>query len=91
MRLVKCFSLDKMVWYLLKAFSFHEIAQRESVELCITLDGTELMKDLCHLTFGVKVTDACAIDPRDGSPLGYQEDGVLAIFLRCNLATIVVF
>jgi hypothetical protein len=45
------------------------------VHICITLDGTELTKDLRHLTFGVKVTDSRAIDPRDRSPLSYNEEG----------------
>jgi hypothetical protein len=55
------FDYEKMVRFILRAFSLHEIAQRECVELCITLDGAELTKDLCHLTFGIKVTDSRAI------------------------------
>jgi hypothetical protein len=42
------FNYEKMVRYILKAFSLDQIAQTESVELCITLDGAELTKDLCH-------------------------------------------
>jgi hypothetical protein len=42
----------------------------------IDLDGAELTKDLCHLSFGVKVTDAHAINPRDGTPLAYTQEGV---------------
>jgi hypothetical protein len=45
-----------MVWFLLKICSLHEITQKGSVELCITFDGPELTKDLCHLSFGVKIT-----------------------------------
>jgi hypothetical protein len=52
------FDYEKMVCFILKAFSLHEIAQHSSVELCITLDGAELTKDLGHLTFGIKVTDS---------------------------------
>jgi hypothetical protein len=70
------FNYEKMVRFILKAFSLDSIAETESVELCITLDGAELTKDLCHLTFGVKVTDHRAIDPRDGSPLSYNEPGI---------------
>jgi hypothetical protein len=69
------FDYEKMVHFILRAFALHEITQRESVELCITLDGAELSKDLCHLTFGIKVTDRRAIDPRDGCPLAYSHDG----------------
>jgi len=47
----------------------HEIAQQEAVELCFTLDGAELCKGIQHLTAGVKITDARAIDPKDGTPL----------------------
>jgi hypothetical protein len=68
---------EKMVRYILKAFSLDKIAETESVELCITLDGAELTKDLSHLTFGIIVTDCCAIDPRDGSPCSYNEDGII--------------
>jgi hypothetical protein len=64
-----------MVWFLLKICSLHKITQKRSVELCITLDGPELTKDLCHLSFGVKITDPRAINPRDGTPLACQEDG----------------
>ncbi len=57
------FNYEKMVRYLLRTFSLHENAQTESVELCITFDSIELSKDLCHVTFGMKVTDARAINP----------------------------
>jgi hypothetical protein len=65
-----------MLRFILKTFSLYEIAQRDAVHICITLDGAELTKDLSHITFGVKVTDFRAIDPRVGSPLSYNEDGV---------------
>ncbi len=76
------FHYEKLVRHILRAFQLDEIAQRESVELCITLDGAELTKDLCHLTFGIKVTDPRAIDPRDGCPLSYSEDGVFGNLFR---------
>jgi hypothetical protein len=65
------FHYEKLVRHILRAFQLDEVAQRELVELCITLDGAELTKDLCHLTFGVKVTDPRAIDPRNGCPISY--------------------
>jgi hypothetical protein len=46
-----------------KGFSADEIAQRESVELSITLDGAELCNGISHLTAGIKITDGRAIDP----------------------------
>ncbi len=52
------------------------IAQTDFVELCITLDRAELYDGLCHLTAGIKITDARAVDPRDGTPISYVEDGV---------------
>jgi hypothetical protein len=70
------YDYEKMVRYIIKVFSLHEIAQNESIELCITLDGAELTNDLCHLSFGVKVTDGRAINPRDGTPLAYTQEGV---------------
>jgi len=51
--------------FILKTFYLYDIAQRESVELSMTLDGTELCDGKSHLTAGVKVTDARAIDSRD--------------------------
>jgi hypothetical protein len=57
------FHFEKMVRFLLKVFSLREISLSEPVELCITLDGAELTKDFCHLTFGIKVTDPRAINP----------------------------
>jgi len=70
------FDFEKMVRYIIKAFALHQVAQGDSIELCITLDGAELTKDLCHLSFGVKATDWRAINPRDGTSLAYSQDGV---------------
>ncbi len=78
----ECFAYDyeKFVRYLLKTFCLHEIAQRETVELCITLDGAELCDGLQHLTARVKITDFRAIDPKDGTPL--CSEGVLGRIFR---------
>jgi len=70
------YEFEKVTRYILKAFSLDHVAKSESVELCITLDGAELTKDLCHLSFGVKMTDSRAINPRYGTPLAYTEEGV---------------
>jgi hypothetical protein len=85
------FDPEKMVRFLLKTFQLHEKAQREPVEMCITLDGAQLTKDLCHLTFGIKITDCDAIDPRDGT-LACQEDGIYGNIFKmqsCNYCFIV--
>ncbi len=60
--------------FILTTFQLDEIAQTESVELSITLDGAELCDGISHLTAGIKVTDSRAIDPRDGSPLCTVDD-----------------
>jgi hypothetical protein len=52
------FEYEFMVCYLLETFSLDEIAQRNCVELSISLDGAEL----CHLMPSVKEADGCAID-----------------------------
>jgi hypothetical protein len=70
------FHYELFIRHLLKTFKLNDLAQRESIELCITLDGAELTKDLCHLSFGVKITDPRAIDPRDGTPLAYSQEGI---------------
>jgi hypothetical protein len=63
------FHNEKWIRHILKTFRLDEIAQQESIELSITLDGAELTNDLCHLSFGVKITDPRAIEPQDGRPL----------------------
>jgi hypothetical protein len=79
------FNYERLVRFILKTFLLDSIAENESVELCITLDGAELTKDLCHLTFGIKITDPRAVDPRDGTPLSYTEDGLLGNLLKSML------
>jgi hypothetical protein len=71
------YDYEHFVRFILKAFSLHEMAQQESVELCITMDGAELCDGLCHLTSGIKITDPRAVDPRNGSPLCCINDGLM--------------
>jgi hypothetical protein len=81
------FDYEMMLRYLLRTFSLYDKAQQERVELCITLDGTELCKDLSHLSFGVKITDSRAVDPWDGMPLCQAQDGLLGNLFKmqsCN-------
>jgi len=63
------YDFKKFIRFTLIVFQLVDLAQRESVEMCITLDGAELCDGISHLTAGIKVTDPRAIDPRDGSPL----------------------
>jgi hypothetical protein len=63
------YDFEKFIRFTLIVFQLVDLAQRESVEMCITLDGAELCDGISHLTAGIKVTDPRAIDPRDGSPL----------------------
>jgi hypothetical protein len=74
------YDFEKFVRFFLKTFSLDEIAQTDSVELCITLDRAELCDGLCHLTAGIKITDPRAVDPRDGTPISCVEDGVGRLF-----------
>ena len=71
------FEFEPFLRFILKTCSLHDVAQRDSVELCITLDGAELCDGLCHLTAGIKVTDRRAVDPRDGSPLSCVDDAFI--------------
>jgi hypothetical protein len=63
------YNFEVFLRFILKTFSLYEIAQRESVEMSITLDGAELCDGISHLTAGIKVTDHRALDPCDGVPL----------------------
>jgi hypothetical protein len=71
------FNYERYLRFILKIFQLEVIAQFESVELSITLDGAELCDGISHLTAGIKVTDARAIDPRDGSPLCMTMDEMM--------------
>ncbi len=63
--------------FILKTFFLHDVAQHDSVELCITLDGAELCNALSNFTVGIKVTDRRAVDLRDGSPLSCIDDAFI--------------
>jgi hypothetical protein len=63
------YDFELFLHYVLKVFNLGVIAQTESVELSITLDGTELCDGLCLITAGIKITDRRAIDPSTGIPL----------------------
>jgi hypothetical protein len=63
------YDYEKFIRFILKTFQLSEVAQRETIELCITLDGAELCDGISHLTAGIKITDARAVDPKNGIPL----------------------
>jgi hypothetical protein len=46
----KCFAYnyENLVCFLLQSFSLYDVAQRETVELCIMLDGAELCDGIQH-------------------------------------------
>jgi hypothetical protein len=71
---------EKFIRYIIKSFGLEDIAQRDSIEVLITLDGAELCDGLCHVTAGLKRTDARAVDPRDGKPLSCFNEGMGRIF-----------
>ncbi len=63
------YDYERFSRYILKTFQLYEIAQREAVEICMTLDGAELCDGLSHLTAGIKISDAQAIDQEMEFPL----------------------
>ncbi len=74
------YEFEKCVRFILRTFALDELAQTDFVELCITLNGAELYESLCHLTAEIKIIDARAVDPRDGTPISCVEDGVGCLF-----------
>ena len=48
----------------------------------MTLDGAELCDGISYLTAGVKVTDAMAIDLRDGTPMCFFDDDAFVRVLK---------
>jgi hypothetical protein len=67
------YDFERFLRFLLKIFQLDEIAQRESVELSITLDGAELCDGISYLA-GIKIMDGRAIDPQTGVPLYTADD-----------------
>jgi len=74
------YDFEKAVCFIVQTFGLYELAQRESVELNVTFDGAEICDGLCHLTAGIKMTDGRAVDPTDGMPLSFMEEGVGRLF-----------
>jgi hypothetical protein len=68
------YDYERFLCFVLKVFQLDDIAQRESVELSITLDGAKLCDGISHLTAGIKITDGRAIDPQTGVPLCTADD-----------------
>jgi hypothetical protein len=81
------YDFEKFIRFTLIVFQLVDLAQRESVEMCITLDGAELCDGISHLTAGIKVTDPWAIDPRDGSPLCLTMFRTMGVFLTIRVET----
>jgi hypothetical protein len=71
------FEFKPFIRFILTTFSLCEIVQRESVELCITLDRVELCDGLSHLTVGIKIMDPRAVDPKDDTLFSCMEDGLV--------------
>lgn len=63
------FDYEQTLRLILKTFGLYDIAQRESIAICMTMDRAELCDYLNHLTAGIKIIDKRAIDPRSGRPL----------------------
>jgi hypothetical protein len=68
------YDYERFLRFVLKVFQLDDIAQRESVELSITLDGAELCDGISHLTAGIKIMDGRAINPQTGVPLCTADD-----------------
>jgi hypothetical protein len=68
------YDYEQFLHFLLKIFQLDDIAQREPVELSITLNGAELCNGISHLTAGFKITDGRAIDPQMGVLLCTADD-----------------
>jgi hypothetical protein len=71
------FEYEQTLRLILKTFGLYEIAQRDSIEICHTMDGAELCDYMNHLTAGVKIIDKRAIDPCSGKPLCCYTDNLL--------------
>jgi hypothetical protein len=67
---------EPLLRYLIKSYGLQDIAQVESIDMCITYDGAQLTKKVGHVTCGFKMCDSRSINPSTGSPIfegaGYQ-------------------
>ncbi len=78
------FEYEPTLHLILKTSQLYEVAPRESVEICVTLDGAELCGYLNHLTAGVKIVDKRAVDPRSGRPLCTYTENLLGSSFACQ-------
>lgn len=78
------FEYEPTLHLILKTFQLYEVAQRESVEICVTLDGVEMCDYLNHLTAGVKIVDKRAADPRSGRLLCTYMENLLGSSFACQ-------
>ncbi len=68
------YNFEMFLRYVLKVFNIDVLAQKETMECSITLDGAELCNGISHITAGIKITDRRAIDPMTGIPLSTVDD-----------------
>jgi hypothetical protein len=53
---------------LLKACNLHELAQKESVKVALSVDGADLFKGRTHVSTGIKITDERGLHPITRQP-----------------------
>jgi len=65
---------NKSLRLLLKACNLHDLAQRESVQIALAIDGADLIRDRTHVSAGVKIIDSRGIHPTTKQPLLQHDD-----------------
>ena len=61
---------EKALRHLLRACQLHDLAEKSSVKIALTVDGADLFKGRTHVSTGVKITDERGVHPITKKPLG---------------------
>ena len=67
------FEFQELLIFILKLFGLYEIAKdptQARVQICITLDGADISRNISHVTCRIKIIDPRAIDPMSKLPIG---------------------
>jgi hypothetical protein len=65
---------NKYLRLLLKACNLYDLAQHESVQIALAIDGADLIRDRTHVSAGVNIIDSRGIHPTKKQPLLQQDD-----------------
>ncbi len=75
-------NFNKTLRLLLKACGLFELAQTESIQIALAIDGADMIRDRTHVSAGVKITDTRGYHPITKQPLLQKTDDGEEAFVR---------